>query len=46
MCSSDLAVRDKIRAYHGVHGDTIEDLADDARKYVDQGFTGDRKSVV
>jgi galactonate dehydratase len=40
------AVRDKIRAYHGVHGDTIEDLADDARKYVDQGFTGLKASPV
>lgn len=32
-------VRDKIRAYHGVHGATAQELADNARGYVDQGFT-------
>ncbi len=32
-------VRDRIRAYHGIHGATAQDLADDAKKYVDQGFT-------
>ena len=32
-------VRDKIRAYFDIHGSTAAELADDARKNVDKGFT-------
>jgi galactonate dehydratase len=32
-------VRDKIRAYFDIHGDSAAELADDARKSVDRGFT-------
>jgi L-alanine-DL-glutamate epimerase-like enolase superfamily enzyme len=32
-------VRDKIRAYWDIHGTTAAELADDARKNVDKGFT-------
>ena len=31
--------RDKIRAYFDIHGSTPNELADDAKKYVDKGFT-------
>jgi len=31
-------VRDKIRGYFDIHGDTPAELAEDARKYVDKGF--------
>lgn len=32
-------VRDKIRAYFDIHGSTPAELAEDARKHVDQGYT-------
>jgi galactonate dehydratase len=32
-------VRDKIRAYFDIHGESAAELADDARKSVDRGFT-------
>ena len=32
-------VRDKIRAYWDIHGSTPEELGEDARKFVDQGYT-------
>ena len=32
-------VRDKIRAYWDIHGSTPEELAEDARKFVDKGYT-------
>ena len=32
-------VRDRIRAYWDIHGDTPKELAEDARKFVDQGYT-------
>ena len=32
-------VRDKIRAYFDIHGSTISELAEDARRNVDKGFT-------
>ena len=32
-------VRDKIRAYFDVHGESAAELADDARRSVDRGFT-------
>ncbi|MDA1280560.1 MAG: mandelate racemase/muconate lactonizing enzyme family protein [Chloroflexi bacterium] len=32
-------VRDKIRAYFDIHGSTASELAEDARKNVDRGFT-------
>ena len=32
-------VRDKIRAYWDIHGNTPEELAEDARKFVDKGYT-------
>ncbi|MCH7970479.1 MAG: mandelate racemase/muconate lactonizing enzyme family protein [Chloroflexi bacterium] len=32
-------VRDRIRAYFDIHGDTAAELADDARRSVDLGFT-------
>jgi len=32
-------VRDKIRAYWDIHGNTPQELGDDARKFVDQGYT-------
>ena len=32
-------VRDRIRAYYDIHGNTPAEIADDARKYVDLGFT-------
>ena len=32
-------VRDRVRAYYDIHGNTPAEIADDARKYVDRGFT-------
>ena len=31
--------RDKVRVYHGVRGDTLEELADNARALIDEGYT-------
>ena len=31
--------RDKVRVYHGVGGDTLEELADNARALIDEGYT-------
>jgi len=33
-------VRDKIRLYHGIHGDTPDTLAENARALVAEGYTG------
>ena len=33
-------VRDKIRLYHGIHGDTPDMLAESARALVSEGYTG------
>jgi galactonate dehydratase len=38
--------RDKVRVYHGIYGDSLEELAEHARQLMDEGYTAFKTSPV